>query len=413
MNDLKIKSYVKKRSYFFISNNYELLNIEDDLNLIIYYLRSNKIKIILRKFNDSKINGWKKQLVLKIYDINNKHHEIIVIGTSNKNWKILNYKTKIEIKKKEFIPLNIPKKIFQTYKNNEFHNIHHYNAYQNLIEFNPDFEYYFYNDIECRKFIIEHYDHEILNAYDKLYPCAYKADLFRYLIMYKFGGVYLDNKYILRNTLYSILDSNDRNVYCYDKKINCILNSILISKAGEKKYDLIIKRIIDNIKNNFFGECPLHPTGPRLFYEYFYQDNIKLKHKVNEPITNYQNCVISYNSNILLNTFYDGYYFNKNHRNKLKNDYDFCYRKGLIYLQDFFYVKNYKFSILIENQIHFQVLIVKELQNKILVQLIIKNINFINQLKKSHKLIFINNENHDYQEFDLIDVWNKIFEIEI
>ena len=38
--------------------------------------------------------------------------------------------------------------------------------------------------------------------------------------------------------------------------------------------------------------------------------------------------------NILLNTFYDGYYYNKHHRNLLKNDYDFCFKNKLVYLYD-------------------------------------------------------------------------------
>ena len=35
---------------------------------------------------------------------------------------------------------------------------------------------------------------DVLNAYDSLIPGAYKADLFRYLVLYREGGVYLDCK---------------------------------------------------------------------------------------------------------------------------------------------------------------------------------------------------------------------------
>lgn len=204
MDDLKINSFIKKRNDNFILNNYELQNINHDFNLIIYYLSDNKIKIIIRKF-DNENNGWINQIVLKIYSNDDTMFEKIILGSCTKNWKIINVKTKIKIYKKCNIELKIPKCIYQTYSSNNYHNSAHYNCVQNLLEFNPDFDYYFFNDIDCRAFIFKNYNDEILNAYDTLYPAAYKADLFRYLLIYKYGGIYLDNKYLMRNSFYSII----------------------------------------------------------------------------------------------------------------------------------------------------------------------------------------------------------------
>ena len=53
---------------------------------------------------------------------------------------------------------------------------------------NPGIEHHIYNDIECRKFIKENFDLRVLKAYDKLIPGAFKADLWRYCILYKKGG---------------------------------------------------------------------------------------------------------------------------------------------------------------------------------------------------------------------------------
>ena len=227
MDLLKIPSYIKNKNYNFILNNFEIFNIEDDFNIIVYFIENFKLKIIIRKFNITNI-GWNKELVLKIYNNNNIEYDLIKLGTSNKNYKIMNLKTKIKLIRKKYNELNIPKNIFQTYSNNNYHNIDHYNAIQSLIDLNPDFKYYFYNDQECRQFIIKNYDEKILNSYDKLYPCAYKADFFRYLIIYKYGGIYLDNKYLVRKTLNFILDNN-HNLYCKDINQNSIFNSFLIS----------------------------------------------------------------------------------------------------------------------------------------------------------------------------------------
>ena len=61
---------------------------------------------------------------------------------------------------------------------------------------NPDFEYRFYDDEDCYNFIKEHYDDETLSLYLSINPNygSCRADFFRYLLIYKIGGVYLDIK---------------------------------------------------------------------------------------------------------------------------------------------------------------------------------------------------------------------------
>ncbi len=58
-----------------------------------------------------------------------------------------------------------------------------------------DCAYYLYNDADCRAFIRSAFPPAVVAAYDRLIPTAFKADLWRYCVLYKFGGVYLDVKY--------------------------------------------------------------------------------------------------------------------------------------------------------------------------------------------------------------------------
>ena len=44
-------------------------------------------------------------------------------------------------------------------------------------------------------FIKSHFSKRVLYAYDKLIPGAFKADLWRYCIIYINGGIYIDIKY--------------------------------------------------------------------------------------------------------------------------------------------------------------------------------------------------------------------------
>ena len=55
--------------------------------------------------------------------------------------------------------------------------------------------HYLFHDQDCRAFIESEYPPDVLMAYDRLIPTAFKADLWRYCVLYKYGGAYLDVKY--------------------------------------------------------------------------------------------------------------------------------------------------------------------------------------------------------------------------
>ena len=86
----------------------------------------------------------------------------------------------------------IPRVIHQTYKTNDLPT-EISEVVQRLKDMNPTFEYRFYNDKDCVDFIRENYDEETLNLYLSINPNygSAKSDFFRYLLMYKVGGVLL------------------------------------------------------------------------------------------------------------------------------------------------------------------------------------------------------------------------------
>jgi len=53
-------------------------------------------------------------------------------------------------------------------------------------------DYRFYTDDDCRKFIEKFYPKRFVDAYDAIIPGAFKADFFRLLVLFKHGGVYAD-----------------------------------------------------------------------------------------------------------------------------------------------------------------------------------------------------------------------------
>jgi mannosyltransferase OCH1-like enzyme len=51
----------------------------------------------------------------------------------------------------------------------------------------PEFNFFIYGIVKCRKFIADHFRPSVLNAFDKLEPIAYKSDLWRYCVLYITG----------------------------------------------------------------------------------------------------------------------------------------------------------------------------------------------------------------------------------
>jgi hypothetical protein len=65
--------------------------------------------------------------------------------------------------------------------------------------------YRFYSDDDARSYIVDNFPPQFVEAYDSLIPGAYKADLFRYLVLMKDGGVYADVDVLLDGSLDSFI----------------------------------------------------------------------------------------------------------------------------------------------------------------------------------------------------------------
>ena len=105
--------------------------------------------------------------------INFKNNNMMLYNSINIPYKIKpSYKT--------IIPLNI----YQTWHTKELPSKMLQTC--NLIKSeNPEFNHYLYDDNDCREFIKANFEIDVLNAYDNLIPGAYRADLWRYCILYK------------------------------------------------------------------------------------------------------------------------------------------------------------------------------------------------------------------------------------
>jgi mannosyltransferase OCH1-like enzyme len=65
-------------------------------------------------------------------------------------------------------------------------------CYHQIKELYPGHPYKLFSDFEMKQFILDHYDDNVRNVYDNIIPTAFKSDFFRYLYLYKYGGLYID-----------------------------------------------------------------------------------------------------------------------------------------------------------------------------------------------------------------------------
>ena len=167
---------------------------------------------------------------------------------------------------------NIPLDIYQTWftKNLPPGMI---NSINKLKKDNPEFTFYLFDDNDCKTFIKDNFGIKVYDAFENLIPGAYKADLWRYCILYKKGGIYIDIKFHTNNfNLIQLTDNNyfvkDRDGYWERNKIG-IYNGFIISKPKNPIFLNCINDIVKNVNAGYKGLNSLHPTGPGLLGNYF------------------------------------------------------------------------------------------------------------------------------------------------
>jgi mannosyltransferase OCH1-like enzyme len=72
-------------------------------------------------------------------------------------------------------------------------------------------KFIFYDDNDCDNFIKTKFDERIYNAYKNINNVygAMKADFFRYCVLYKMGGIYLDIKSVINYPIFKLIKKND------------------------------------------------------------------------------------------------------------------------------------------------------------------------------------------------------------
>merc|ERR1719375_1336719 len=107
-------------------------------------------------------------------------------------------------------------------------------------------------------------------AYSNLRPGAFRADLWRYMILWANGGVYMDANMVLKEKIDKWVDfDKDDLVLVKDtgdirgSVSNCAYWNAMMAASPKNKYlETVIKTVVSNIEKHYYGQNPLDITGP-------------------------------------------------------------------------------------------------------------------------------------------------------
>ena len=158
--------------------------------------------------------------------------------------------------------------------------------YKSLVLANPELKFSLFDESDCREFIDRYFDKSVLHAYDTLIPSSYKSDLWRFCVLHKCGGIYMDIKYKCASgfKLIELCEKEhfvmERNNIDWEPGTFGIYTALIAVKPYNNIIGKCIKRIVENVSNKYYGFNALYPTGPGLLgYVYF-------KNKTEEDVEN-------------------------------------------------------------------------------------------------------------------------------
>jgi mannosyltransferase OCH1-like enzyme len=188
--------------------------------------------------------------------------------------------------------------------------------YQFLIESNPKIQFHLYDEENCREFVQTHFEPNVLDAYNSLIPCSYKSDLWRYCILYINGGIYMDIKYKCVNG-FKFISLTEKEHFVRDRPEKAVYTALIVTLPKNEIMLNCINQIVENVKNKYYGNGCLDPTGPILLGKNFTQnDNNNMEFYFNIfSVGNNKECVI-YNDKIILQNYNE---YREEQKNSPKN----------------------------------------------------------------------------------------------
>jgi mannosyltransferase OCH1-like enzyme len=165
--------------------------------------------------------------------------------------------------------MSIPKIIWQTYKD-PYESLTGYmhDCMQTWRSLNPEYDHRYMDDLQAGEFVLTEYGQEWYNIFINLPVGVMRGDLWRYMVIYKYGGVYtdLDTECLLPISSWMM---EDKDFIVCPETNNHFCQLTFDSSAGNP----ILKSVLDLIKDRLMSpeygsDHFVHShTGPAIWTE--------------------------------------------------------------------------------------------------------------------------------------------------
>ncbi|RUS95013.1 hypothetical protein DSM106972_091730 [Dulcicalothrix desertica PCC 7102] len=177
----------------------------------------------------------------------------------------------------------IPKIIHQIYYQGEAAIPQKFLPYrQTVLALHPNWEYYFWDEQQCRSFLQENYPW-FLEVYDSYPHLIQRCDAIRYFLLYHYGGFYIDMDIEFIKPMDDLLE--DYELIVSNGCNNAIIGSIPKHPLWSKVFQELDKRKsgISRKYNSLFVTMPryvCYTTGPFLLKDCFFAEKYHEKNTV-------------------------------------------------------------------------------------------------------------------------------------
>ena len=161
--------------------------------------------------------------------------------------------------------MTIPKIIYQTWKTKTLHK-NCIKIRDNIQKLNPNYQLILYDDDDIDIFIKNNFDEHVYKCYSQLNVGASKADFWRYCILYKYGGIYLDFDSNIVRSLDELFIGDEQCIVTREGNLGIFNNWILIFQKEHPILLECINKCCYNITNKTTNDV-WKLTGPGPFTE--------------------------------------------------------------------------------------------------------------------------------------------------
>jgi mannosyltransferase OCH1-like enzyme len=146
---------------------------------------------------------------------------------------------------------------------------------------NPWFNHTYYSAEDRNKFVLENFGEDWYKIFNSLNFNIMKANIWRYMALYKVGGIYSDIDMFSKTTISQWVDTKSQLVLCGDSTEKNEF-TFRISVMASKKDNNIMKHVLDYAKDVLSSNAFINDTKFDKYYIFKYSGEVLFKNSIDD-----------------------------------------------------------------------------------------------------------------------------------